>query len=48
MTANDVIKWIKENAYKFAPFEVAKSNGDMLVLSEGKIRELEKLIERPT
>lgn len=46
MTGKEVIKWIKENAYKFAPGEVAKSNGDMLVLTEGQMKELEKLVEK--
>jgi hypothetical protein len=43
MTANKLLKWIKENAYKFEPHETARSNGEMLVLTEAHMKQLEKL-----
>ena len=48
MTAKELLKWIKEHGYKFEPHETAQSNGEMLVLTEVLLRELESIVASPT
>jgi hypothetical protein len=43
MTAKELLEWIKENAYKVEPHEPARSNGELICLTEALMVKLEEL-----